>query len=86
MLKIRDGVDLKELEKFGFTTSKKVKDKYNFDTKLVKAVFKSEDDFNAMTISNKRSIDLTDYFENIKWLDTLYDLIKADLIEKVDDK
>lgn len=85
MLKIRDGVDLKELEKYGFTTSKKVKDKYNFDTKLVKAIFKSEDDFNAMTISNKRSIDLTDYFENIKWLDTLYDLIKADLIEKVDD-
>ena len=86
MLKIKDNVDLKELKKFGFTTSKKVKDKYNFDTKLVKAVFKSEDDFNAMTISNKRSIDLTDYFENIKWLDTLYDLIKADLIEKVDDK
>lgn len=86
MLKLKDNVNLKELEKFGFTTSKKVKDKYNFDTKLVKAVFKSEDDFNAMTISNKRSIDLTDYFENIKWLDTLYDLIKADLIEKVDDK
>lgn len=85
MLKVKDSVDLKELEKFGFTTSKKVKDKYNFDTKLVKAVFKSEDDFNAMTISNKRSIDLTDYFENIKWLDTLYDLIKADLIEKVDE-
>ena len=85
MLKIRDGIDLKELEKFGFTTSKKVKDKYNFDTKLVKAVFKSEDDLNAMTISDKRSIDLTDYFENIKWLDTLYDLIKADLVEKVDE-
>jgi len=85
MLKIKDNINLKELEKFGFTTSKKVKDKYNFDTKLVKAVFKSEDDFNAMTISNKRSIDLTDYFENINWLDTLYDLIKADLVEKVDD-
>jgi len=39
-----------------------------------------------MTISNKRSIDLTDYFENIKWLDTLYDLIKADLVEKVEEK
>lgn len=86
MLKIKDNVELKELKKFGFTTSKKVKDKYNFDTKLVKAVFKSEDDFNAMTISNKRSIDLTDYFENIKWLDILYDLIKADLVEKVEDK
>ena len=86
MLKIKSNVDLKELEKYGFTTSKKVKDKYNFDTKLVKSVFKSEDDFNAMTISDKRSIDLTDYFENIKWLDTLYDLIKADLVEKVGDK
>lgn len=85
MLKIKDNINLKELEKFGFTTSKKVKDKYNFDTKLVKAVFKSEDDFNAMTISNKRSIDLTDYFENINWLDTLYDLIKANLVEKVED-
>ena len=85
MLKIKDNVDLKELEKFGFTNSKKVKDKYNFNTKLVKAVFKSEDDYNAMSISNKRSIDLTDYFENIEWLDTLYDLIKADLVEKVDD-
>lgn len=83
MLKIKDNVDLKELEKFGFTTSKKVKDKYNFDKKLVKAVFKSEDDINAMTISDKRSIDLTDYFEDIKWLDTLYDLIQAGLVEKV---
>ena len=84
MLKIKDNVDLKELEKFGFTTSKKVKDKYNFDTKLVKAVFKSENDFNTMTISNKKTIDLTDVYEDIKWLDTLYDLIKADLVEKVD--
>ena len=85
MLKIKDNVDLKELEKYGFTTSKKIKDKYNFDTKLVKAVFKCEDDFNTMTISNKKSIDLTDYYENIKWLDTLYDLIKDGLVEKVDE-
>ena len=84
MLKIKDNVDLKELEKYGFTTSKKIKDKYNFDTKLVKAVFKSENDFNAMTISNKKTIDLTDIYEDIKWLDTLYDLIKADLVEKVE--
>lgn len=83
MLKIKDNVDLKELKKFGFITSKKIKDKYNFNTKLVKAVFKSENDFNTMTISNKRTIDLTDLYEDIKWLDTLYDLIKADLIEKI---
>ena len=86
MLKIKDNVDLKELKKFGFITSKKIKDKYNFNTKLVKAVFKSENDFNTMTISSKRTIDLTDLYEDIKWLDTLYDLIKADLVEKVEDK
>ena len=86
MLNIKDNVDLKELKKFGFITSKKIKDKYNFNTKLVKEVFKSENDFNTMTISSKRTIDLTDLYEDIKWLDTLYDLIKADLVEKVEDK
>ena len=48
MLKVKDNVDLKELEKYGFV-----------------------DD---------------EIYTNSDTLDFIYDLIKADLIEKVDDK
>ena len=84
MLKIKDNVDLKELEKFGF------KPKYNEDTgKIDRYVL-----FGLMTIkvdgrkmlSNKkhlyRELDL-EYF-NAEFVDgALYDLIKTDLVEKV---
>lgn len=94
MLKIKDNVDLKELEKFGFTYRKHYK---NY-TKLHSN--KNFEDYvdNYIQIDNDRILKPytrilnghdTEYCDksqtNIKneFLDTLYDLIKADLVEKV---
>lgn len=76
MLKIVDDIDLKELEKFGFI---KREDGY-----WVKKVYlKNEnDDKNFYQISEKsRIIELTRLDGELD--DTLYDLIKAGLVEKV---
>jgi hypothetical protein len=73
MLKIRDYVNLKELEKYGFylgTTYITDKECY-FSTKIMILV---ED---RIIKKEEKTFDTTDY-------DTLYDLIKADLVEKVD--
>ena len=80
MLKIKDNVDLKELEKFGFK-------KYEYGEYSSYHQTKKE---NAEIIIEKdRYISINPYGENdiIKnsLLDILYDLIKADLVEKVDE-
>lgn len=95
-LYIKSGVDLKELEKFGFT----YREHYKNYTKL-----HSEKDYedyvdNYIQVGNDRILNpytriLNGYNEeycdnrqtNIKneFLDTLYDLIKADMVEKVSD-
>lgn len=77
MLKIKDNVDLKELEKFGFKYSN-MEDwhKENFSM--------------AISLGDKREMNVTcddcyfdtDINECIEWI---YDLIKADLVEKVGD-
>lgn len=76
MLKIKDNVDLKELEKFGFDLKMNLEDDndqiYCFDSKLM---------FGKI---NKEII--IPMFSEETALDTLYDLIKADLVEKVEDK
>lgn len=72
MLKIKDDVDLKELEKFGFhlgTTYITDKECY-FSTKIMILV---ED---RIIKKEEKTFDTTDY-------ETLYDLIKEDLVEKV---
>ena len=90
MLKIRDDVDLKELEKFGF------KPKYDENTGKIRAYekIKKEQEYIGLcvtieTIKNRIRIfrkndkewrinPLIDYFD----VDTLYDLIKANLVAK----
>lgn len=82
MLKIKDFVNLKELEKFGFVTSIK----YN-PLSYVKKVYlnNADDDKNFYKISkNSRKIELTRLDGELD--DTLFDLIQAGLVEKVDDK
>lgn len=94
MLKIRDDVDLKELEKFGF------KPKYNVDTgKIEKYVCKIKVGYieeprevNLITILKdtyqRGQYDFVEYWEVIleekcqETADLLYDLTKADLIVK----
>jgi hypothetical protein len=87
MLKIKDNVDLKELEKYGFELSgnfgaiKRFYDKdfgMEEDTLLVvefRVIWLIE---NGAKESNER------YFGNPQ-LDTLYDLIKDGLVEKVEE-
>lgn len=102
MLKIKDNVDLKELEKFGF------KILYNEHTGEPESIytyrgFPYYDPKPRPFIFFKKKKRII--FENVKstsfgmdivvpdnqgnrtiFLDTLYDLIKADLVEKVEDK
>ena len=76
MLKIKDNVDLKELEKFGFVKYhyRENHDYYMYPETECYAIYIFVETREIM-ISNKNFFD---YHLNI-----LYDLIKADLVEKV---
>lgn len=77
MLKIKDEVELKELEKFGFLDRD--------DTTYVKKVYlhNDDDDKNFYVIDKKsRIIDLVRLDNELD--NTLYDLIQAGLVEKVE--
>ena len=87
MLKIKDNVDLKELEKFGF---RRLED----DLRDHKYSWKYELKGGFYELSIARDNRLGFYLESYcnfnylgikeKLFDKLYDLIKADLVEKVD--
>lgn len=97
MLKIKDNVDLKELEKFGFEYQKGAK--INYYEKMIQ-YFPLGDSVPCtryyLTVNEQNrhiynSIwGLTWQGKNehysIEFLDNLYDLIKADIVEKVEDK
>lgn len=77
MLKIKDGVDLKELEKFGFKVVDTLNEK---PTELSDGKFTVIELYNDIyDIWNTRTI----YVNASAYLDKVYDLIKADLVEKV---
>lgn len=81
MLKIKDNVNLKELEKFGF---EKCEEERNY----WKYVFlnKYGDELQYWVDFDTRIIEFASQDCKIYKVDaTLYDLIKADLVEKVDD-
>ena len=82
MLKIKDNVDLKELEKFGFEN-----DGYNYYYDFIPY---NEDTSNGQYVlvdikTRKIYLDYIDldYFD--KSVELLYDLIKADMVEKVEE-
>ena len=91
MLKIKDDVDLRELENFGF------KAKYDEDTGKIKAYEKTnkETEYEGLIVNIERIKSRIRIFKQRKegWLinkyneyfdiDTLYDLIQAGLVEKV---
>ena len=86
MLKIKDNVDLKELEKFGFEvfsnlTARKVyfEEQFGMENDTYFMIEYRDIWFieNGAKDSNER------YFGNPQF-DDLYDLIKADLVEKVE--
>lgn len=91
MLKIKDDVDLKELEKFGFTSENNFYIIKEFTTD-----FNESGNKNSLLVyySNKGIVlDImnNDYTYHVfdeelgRIEDTIYDLIKANLVEKVDD-
>lgn len=81
MLKIKDDVDLKELEKFGFKKLKSVREVYLFNI--------DGSEFLEI-IEREIHLYINDEYYNCytgeKTFDKLYDLIQAGLVEKVDDK
>ena len=83
MLKIKDSVDLKELEKFGFEYDEEMK--YWFHKCLGtwnKFLVMTEEDIDTM---KGQIIFYNDSaFPTTLYMDVLYALIKADLVEKVE--
>ena len=80
MLKIKDGVDLSELEKFGFTYNE------SNGTYVLEYfdVFKQIKRYSLYISANKRSIE-SFVFIYYREMYILYDLIQAGLVEKVEE-
>jgi hypothetical protein len=76
MLKIKDNVDLKELEKFGFWQWENTWGTYTIDKQIA-----TTEEADLFLYEYDRIIN----FEENSNLNVLYDLIKADLVEKIDD-
>ena len=87
MLKIKDNVDLKELEKYGFEVTPHCFEpaqaifentmKASIQIRITRdRIVYPVDDENIYNLGNENAFEM---------YDTLYDLIKADLVEKVDD-
>lgn len=88
MLKIKDDVDLKELEKFGFTKDNFFTERYKEEN--VYALDTCEESFSSefIVIRNRKIkiyIDDEYYccYTDEETLDIIYDLIQAGLVEKV---
>ena len=75
MLKIKDNVDLKELEKYDFI----------FKQNICYKPLKRDKQLIAIWINlDNRTIDCSGILSEGEKLNDLYNLIKADLVEKVD--
>lgn len=77
MLKIRENVDLKELEKYGFKKNSTFPDGWAMVKTYKKSRYYQEDIY----VWNDGTIQVN----AIELNDTIYDLIKADLVVKVDE-
>ena len=75
MLKIKDNVDLKELEKFGYIYKEN-------EISHARKRYELADDFDVYIYIEDRILHFNRFNSNNQ-TDTLYDLIKADLVEKV---
>ena len=87
MLKIRDNVNLKELEKFGFKYTPNCYENYKLclQNDLEGAIYiRITNDKIVYPVSDLDMYNLGNKNE-FKMYDILYDLIKADLVEKVEE-
>jgi len=76
MLKIKESIDLKELEKFGFIFRANL---------FYKPSKKDRDLVDVLIHQESKIIDCSGILGHNEKLDTLYDLIKADMIEKIEE-
>ena len=95
MLKIKDNVDLKELVKYGFNQAWMNGPAYTkklSGTNQIRGfiLVRCEHKINGLAIGNARELDFTHIDSDLyslefdELLNTIYDLIKADLVEKVE--
>ena len=80
MLKIKDNVDLRELEKFGFKLNGENSESYRVN--IEDKHYYNRAILIVTPVTRKIMIDTGTTFIRAK-LDILYDLIKADLVEKL---
>lgn len=77
MLKIKDNVDLKELEKFGFK-------KYYYRENHDYYMYPNTKEYKLYIFIENRQIMANDIYSE-KPLEVLYDLIQAGIVEKVEE-
>ena len=77
MLKIKDKISLKELEKYGFELEGEKYIKYSYHKFWYFGYISVSTKDRIVTIYTENDYDVVD--------DTIYDLIKADLVEKVEE-
>ena len=85
MLKIKDNVDLKELEKFGFLKWENGCGTIGYSKYFVRGsinIIEKDKEFDN-EYNNERVIKDNDVIHDV---DIIYDLIQAGLVEKVEDK
>ena len=86
-LRIKDSVDLKELEKYGFVNDEIYGRKVKAKKMMTKEKWNAEIvEIDLITRQLQIFVD-DEYYEiytNSDTLDFIYDLIKADLVEKID--
>ena len=76
MLKVKDNVDLKELEKFGFKLNSNEEYQLTIEKNNITTI---------IVVEYERTIYIQSIGYVVEELDTLYDLIKANLIEKTEE-
>ena len=86
MIKIKDNVDLKELEKYGFTIDKDTKMEYYFDF----VPYNANDNYNSTYVLINKYGKIIDAEEIQRehansLIDLIYDLIQDGLVEKVEE-
>lgn len=84
MLKIKDNVDLKELENFGFEVFGNSAKKVYWNNFMENDTYFMIEHRDIWFVENGAKDSNERYFGNPQF-DDLYDLIKADLVEKVED-
>lgn len=80
MLKIKDDIELKQLEKYGFKSVNYINQRtHKFVTIM------ADKEINAITIGEDRVLHYNQMSVHNELPDVIYDLIKDGLVEKVDD-